>query len=236
MADAELLIDEETGEELIITATGEPPLSDHEKERFARCKEIINAGIVSFIIVGAAIKEVIEKRYFRAEYTSVEDWAKDTFDMGRKRVYQLAWAAEVVIDDLQIDIDEIKNDSQKLSKILDSRQAPKNEAQAAALLRAPKEERAAIWQKTVEKYGDKVTAKCVTNVIRDEIGVRLEDKRQKAKREPSEEKKGPHKPFTDAFDEFWRQVNAAYMDDWKKVPKKDVVKRLELILDYIKNH
>jgi len=232
MADAELLIDEETGEELIITATGEPPLSPLEEAEYEQDRETVINNLGTFVKVGLALKRIKEKRFYRAKYTTFEACVKDLFDLASRRAQQMMQAASV----MALLESEMRPDAKDLSHYAGHPVLPKNEEQARALLRAPEEERAAIWQKTVEKYGDKVTAKCVTNVIRDEIGAGLEEKRQKAKREPSEEKKEPHKPFMDAFDEFWRQVNAAYMDDWKKVPKKDVVKRLELILDYIKNH
>ena len=226
MAEAQVILSDDG--ELVSAKTGQPPLSDREIEEFKQdCETVINE-LGAFVRVGKALRRIKDKKLYRADFGTFEECVKELFDLAARRAQQLMQTSHVM--------DLLDSAISQNAKNFSHFGLPKNEAQAAALLRAPEEKRPEVWCKTVEKYGEKVTARHIANVIREEGGAELEKKTQKAKRKISESKKEVPESFKTAFDAFWMEIRNAYLDDWKHVPKKEVVKHLEVVLEYVKNH
>lgn len=227
--EAEVLMDGES-EIRLPAANGALPLTESEQAEYQQdCETIVNE-LGSFIRVGKALRRIKAKKTYRVDFGTFEECVKVLFDLGERRSQQLMQTSQVM-EQLDMQIQKAQNFA-PFEMVL-----PKNEAQAAALLRAPEEKRAEVWQMAVAKAGgDKVTARHVANVIREEGAAGLGKVVEKQKRESRKDGNELHKPFAEAYAAFMEQVTQAYLDDWKKVSKDDVVKRLQVIIDYVNMH
>jgi hypothetical protein len=91
-------------------------LTTRERREFERAERTIARGLKSFLEVGMALKEIRDKRLYRQQYNTFEEYCIRRWDFSRPRAYELCAASEVVAD---------------LSAIADIRLLPENEAQAA---------------------------------------------------------------------------------------------------------
>jgi hypothetical protein len=111
-------------------------LSTREQRELARAERIIVRGLRSFLEVGAALIKIRDKRLYRQQYETFEDYVWRRWELSRPRAYELCAASEVVED---------------LSAVADIRLLPENERQARPLtrLKEPSQWRRA-WQAAVK--------------------------------------------------------------------------------------
>lgn len=120
----------------ILTASESTALAEHEA--------VIERGIKTFYEVGTALADIRDRKLYRAEYGTFEEYAEQRWQMSRSRAYQMIDAAGVV------------------STIVDTElPPPSNEGQARELGRVPEAERATVWAETVERTDGKPTAAAV---------------------------------------------------------------------------
>ena len=120
----------------LLPAAEQADLVEHEA--------VIERGIKTFYEVGIALADIRDRKLYRADYGTFEEYAERRWQMTRSRAYQMIDAAGVV------------------STIVDTElPAPANEGQARELGRVPKPERAAVWAETVERTDGKPTAAAV---------------------------------------------------------------------------
>lgn len=120
----------------ILTASEGAALAEHEA--------VIERGIKTFYEVGVALADIRNRKLYRADYGTFEEYAQQRWNMSRTRAYELMSASTVV------------------SAIADTEMpAPANEGQARALSRVPEPERAAVWAETVDRTDGKPTAAAV---------------------------------------------------------------------------
>lgn len=120
----------------ILTASESTALAEHEA--------VIERGIKTFYEVGTALADIRNRKLYRADYGTFEEYAHQRWSMSRTRAYELMSASAVV------------------SAIADTEMpAPANEGQARALSRVPEAERATVWAETVERTDGKPTAAAV---------------------------------------------------------------------------
>ena len=112
------------------------PLTTRERRDFERAERTIARGLKSFMEVGMALKEIRDRRLYRQQYDTFEEYCVRRWDVSRPRAYELCAASEVVAD---------------LSAIADIQLLPENEAQARPLtrLKDPAQWRRA-WQTAVK--------------------------------------------------------------------------------------
>lgn len=105
-----------------------------DKRLFDHCERVIQDGLAKFVEVGEALREIQEKKFYRATHATFEAYCKDRWDFSKSRAYQLLEASLV---------------AKQVSTIVDI--VPTNEAQARelAILETP-DERAAAWKQAVE--------------------------------------------------------------------------------------
>lgn len=120
----------------ILTASESTALAEHEA--------VIERGIQTFYEVGIALADIRDRKLYRADYGTFEDYAEKRWQMSRPRAYQLIEAAAVVSTTVDIGLP-----------------APENERQARELGRIPEPERAKVWAETVERTDGKPTAAAV---------------------------------------------------------------------------
>jgi hypothetical protein len=107
-----------------------------ERRAFDRAERTIARGLKSFLEVGLALKEIRDKRLYRHEYDTFEEYCIRRWELSRPRAYELCAASEVLAD---------------LSAIADIRLLPENEAQTRPLTRLKAtEHRQQAWEMAVK--------------------------------------------------------------------------------------
>lgn len=120
----------------ILTASESTALTEHEA--------VIERGIKTFYEVGTALADIRDRKLYRADYGTFEEYAEQRWQMSRRRAYQMIEAAGVVNNFSHSEIP-----------------APSTESQARELSRVPEPERAEVWAETVERTDGKPTAAAV---------------------------------------------------------------------------
>lgn len=135
---------------LVDTETGEvvEPLSADEEAAHVADEATIGQGLQSFIDVGDALARVRDRRSYRIQYRTFEEYCQTRWGFSRSRAHRLIEAAEVV-------------------ELLPIGNKPANEAQARELAKAPPEHRAEAWTAAVERTNGKPTAKAVEEAVAD---------------------------------------------------------------------
>ena len=72
------------------------PLTQVEQSEFQHCEEVIGTGLKVFWAVGEALAAISEKRLYRQQYATFEDYCRERWQISRPRAYQLIRAAAVV--------------------------------------------------------------------------------------------------------------------------------------------
>lgn len=120
----------------LLTASESSALVEHEA--------VIERGIKTFYEVGTALADIRDRKLYRADYGTFEEYAEKRWQMSRRRAYQMIEAAGVVHNFSHSEID-----------------VPTTESQARELSRIPEPERVAVWAETVERTDGKPTAAAV---------------------------------------------------------------------------
>lgn len=124
------------------------PLTEPEQADLARCEQIIERGIQSFVEVGTALIEVSDRRLYRQTHATFQEYVSDKWKMTARRAYQLCEAAEVV-----------KSLPPEMCTIVH------NEGQARELARVEPEQRAEVLAEVVKETSGKPTAKAIRVAI-----------------------------------------------------------------------
>ncbi|TVZ96473.1 hypothetical protein [Streptomyces sp. BK340] len=119
----------------ILTASESSALAEHEA--------VIERGIKTFYEVGTALADIRDRKLYRADHGTFEEYCQRRWQLSRPRAYELITAAEVV------------------SGMPDTAQPVANARQASELARVPEPERADVWRETVERTAGKPTAAAV---------------------------------------------------------------------------
>jgi hypothetical protein len=120
-----------------------------EATQLARLEETIERGLKTFVDVGNALLEIRDKRLYRVEHGTFEDYCRERWAISRPRAYQLIEAAEAV---------------NGLSTIVDI--LPANESQARPLTQLEPEQQREAWARAVETAPEgKLTAAHVQEVV-----------------------------------------------------------------------
>ena len=70
-------------------------LTTREQREFVRAERTIARGLKSFLAVGMALKEIRDKRLYRQQYDTFEEYCIRRWDFSRIRAYQICAASEV---------------------------------------------------------------------------------------------------------------------------------------------
>lgn len=139
-------------------------LNIEERNELERCEVVIKQGLQTFVEVGQALMLIRDKRLYRAEYGTFEDYCNDKWQLGRNFVNKTIAASKVVAN-------------LGLGTIV-----PKTETQARPLTKIEPELQSEVWQETVNRHGDNITQKKVEEVVNDFKP--LNDELKQAKKEP----------------------------------------------------
>lgn len=142
-----MMATEQTMEQPYETIKG---LSDTELSDLKRCEQIITGGFDTFVQVGKALLEIRDRRLYREQHPTFEEYLSDRWGMSRSRCYQLIQAATI---------------TSSLSTMVDK---PQNERQVRALAKVPVDQRDQAWaqaSKVAAAEQRPVTAKDVQETI-----------------------------------------------------------------------
>jgi len=145
-------------------------LSIEEQNAYERCKVVIKQGLETFIEVGHALIEVRDKKYYRLEYKTFEDFCRGEFGIGYNFAYRHIKAAATIAN-------------------LDNCQyLPKTESQARPLTKLEPEIQQQAWTEVVEQHKEapeQITAKEVEQVANEWKPYSDELKQAKQDNQPS---------------------------------------------------
>ncbi len=133
-----------------------------ERSRLFQLEETIRQGLNTFVDVGNALLEIRDKRLYRQDYSTFEDYCNKQWNMARRTAYQLIDAAEVV--------ENVRNCAQIL---------PTNESQARPLASLEPEEQVEAWKRVITSTPEgKITAAIVLKAAKEVEREKRADRRQ----------------------------------------------------------
>lgn len=125
-------------------------LTTTEQQELAAYEMAIRDGLDAFYRVGSALAAIRDKRLYRAEFATFEDYCRDKWAISRQRAYQLIDANDVM-DNLSTIVDKPSTESQ---------------ARELAPLNDQPELQRQVWQQVIETAPEgKVTAAHVREVV-----------------------------------------------------------------------
>lgn len=166
-------------------------LTHDEQADLAQLEAVIERGMNTFIEVGNALADIQERKLYRDEYGTFEDYCRTKWGFSRQRAYQLTAAAEAVTTMVDMGLP-----------------APTSERQTRELIRIPEPERVDVWRETVERTGGQPTAAAVreTYAARADEVVDAELVDEPARPEPPKQKR---RPLPEAFTDAGRDLTRA---------------------------
>ena len=135
-------------------------LSQEEQQLLVRLEQDIRQ---AFYVAGAALLEIRDRRLYRQDFFSFEEYCQSRFTLTRRSVDYLIAASSVVNNLLRTkEIIQVRtNGSQVLSFVL-----PTSERQVRPLAKLEPEKQVEVWHKAVEIAGGKVpSGKIVKNLV-----------------------------------------------------------------------
>ena len=135
-------------------------LSEEEQQRLVQLEQDIRQ---AFYVAGAALLEIRDRRLYRQDFFSFEEYCQSRFTLTRRSVDYLIVASSVVNNLLRTkENNQVRtNGSQVLSFVL-----PTSERQVRPLAKLEPEKQVEVWHKAVEIAGGKVpSGKIVKNLV-----------------------------------------------------------------------
>ena len=133
-----------------------------ERSRLYQLEETIRQGLNTFVDVGNALLEIRDKRLYRQEYSTFEEYCREQWNMERRRAYQLMDAAQVV--------ENVYHGTQIL---------PTSERQARPLTSLEPAEQVEAWKRVITSTPEgKITAAVVLKAAKEVEREKREARRQ----------------------------------------------------------
>jgi DNA modification methylase len=107
-------------------------LSRGERDDLARCEAVVERGLITFIEVGSALQEIKERRLYRAEFGTFDEYCRDRWGISRIHAHRLIEASSVA------------------ENLLPVGNIPTSERQARPLASLDPDEQREAWTRAVE--------------------------------------------------------------------------------------
>lgn len=134
---------------MTITPYDSAPLTEAETADLSHLEGVIEQGLQTFYMTGAALATIRDTRLYRLTHGTFEDYCEDRWNLKRRAAYRLIEAAGVV--------ENVSNWTQTL---------PTNEAQTRPLAQLPAAQQPEVWQEAVETApAGKITAAHVERTV-----------------------------------------------------------------------
>ena len=129
------------------TTNAETKLTEAEEKELLNLEGVIKKGWSAFLEVGRALVTISEKKLYREQGATFEQYCRQKLGLSRPYAYNLIGSARV---------------NEQMSSIEDIQVKPATESQFRELLSVPEEKRVEAWKEAIKSAGDKpVTAKIV---------------------------------------------------------------------------
>jgi len=125
-------------------------LNIEESHELERCEVVIKQGLNTFIEVGEALFLIRDKRLYRREFKTFEDYCQQKWALGKRYVNQLIQASEVITN------------LGAMAPVL-----PESERQVRPLTSLEPEIQKEVWMEVVETHGKNITAAKVETIVYD---------------------------------------------------------------------
>jgi site-specific DNA-methyltransferase (adenine-specific) len=139
-------------------------LNIEERNELERCEIVIKQGLQTFVEVGQALMLIREKKLYRIEFGTFEDYCNAKWDLTRRHVNRLIGSSEVV------------------AHLGPRGPKPQSEKHARPLTKLEPELQSEVWQEVVERHGEKITHNKVEEVVKEFKP--LDNELKLAKKEP----------------------------------------------------
>ena len=139
-------------------------LNVEEKNELERCEVVIKQGLKTFVEVGQALMLIRDKRLYRSEFGTFENYCNEKWDLTRQHVNRLVKTSQVV------------------SNLEPLGSKPQTETHARPLTKLEPELQQEAWQETINRHGSEITQKKVQTVVNEFVDINNELK--EAKKEP----------------------------------------------------
>jgi phage N-6-adenine-methyltransferase len=139
-------------------------LNIEERNELERCEVVIKQGLETFVEVGTALMTIRNKRLYRVEFGTFEEYCKARWGMDKRHSNRLILATETIAN---------------LGPI---GPIPSTESQARPLTQLEPEIQRAAWQEVVETHGENITAAKVQGVV--DLWKPVNEQVHQAKEEP----------------------------------------------------
>jgi hypothetical protein len=139
-------------------------LNIDESHELERCEVVIKQGLKTFIEVGEALFIIRDKRLYRREFNTFEDYCQEKWTLSKPYVNRII-AASLTFNNLT-----------PMGAIL-----PESERQVRPLTNLEPEIQKEVWKEVVETHGENITAAKVQSVVNDWKPVNQEIKEVKNK-------------------------------------------------------
>jgi hypothetical protein len=207
----------------------EKPLSTPEMQLLAELESVILENLKGYVKVGAALAEIRERRLYRTEHQTFEEYVKDVWEMPFQRAYQLINATKVV-DNLKSTSGLLSEENSTIVEFL-----PVNESQVRPLVPFAPDEQVNVWicvLKTAREEGVKVTAALVARCVMEYKGQALKKEIEKSKKHPSDRATAERisASFKESFEDFLAAIEQELKEQWQHTSKTAVVTRLKALL------
>jgi len=134
-----------------------------ERSRLYQLEETIKQGLNTFVDVGNALLEIRDKRLYRQEYSTFEEYFQTVWGMSKMHAYRLMDSAGVI-------------DNLKSNQLVTF---PTNESQARPLATLEPDEQIEAWKRVITSTPEgKVTAAIVLKAVKEVEQERREERRQ----------------------------------------------------------
>ncbi len=195
-----------------------------ETRELERCEAVIEGGLQTFVEVGTALMAIRDKRLYRAEHGTFEEYCRERWDMTRQHANRLIQSAEIITN-----LEPIGS-------------KPEAESQARPLVHLDPPRQREAWSRAVETAPNgKVTAKHVESVVsemdgraavkaeilRDFTPARPLPDQSSFLGEPDEEPEPsipdpPTDTFADRWLKYWEKINVFLVS----IPRRGGLKNL----------
>ena len=142
-------------------------LNIEERNELERCEVVIKQGLKTFVEVGQALMLIRDKRLYRAEFGTFENYCRKKWDFTDNFSRRLI-NSSIVVENIK---------SVSIGTVL-----PKTETQARPLTKIEPELQSEVWNETVNRHGENITQKKVEEVVKEFVPINNELKQ--AKKEP----------------------------------------------------
>ena len=123
-------------------------LTKKESAQLKKCEtQIFQSLKIAFYFVGSALREIRDKKLYRSEFKTFEEYGQVKWQLKRHRLYQLINSATVVqrINDHFVDHGQQNSKVKYLREELDEMPIPTSERHVRELLKLPEERQPEVW-------------------------------------------------------------------------------------------